>query len=45
MYLLNSKNNIQKVHVSGLMLLTRFLYKADAQLFNMPKQKISVTAA
>lgn len=38
MYLLNSKKNIQKVHVLWAVFLTRFLYEVTVQYFNSPKR-------
>lgn len=34
MYLLNDKNNIQKVHVLGQVFLTPFSYRAGVLIFN-----------
>lgn len=38
MYLLNSKKNIQKVHVLWAVFLTRFLYEVTVQYFNLPRR-------
>ncbi len=42
MYLLNSKKNIQKVHVLWAVFLTRFLYEVTAQYFNSPKRNFVI---